>query len=127
MRELTEEELKLAPEWATHYFAYRDGDILFESDSKSTLYSSQLNGMLPVIETSGACSKSKLFRPSFCDASKYAFSDNRLSFSGGTFDACIDACDCCDGTVAEVVNFDFNKDDAIAIAKHFCLTAEDLK
>ncbi|AVM33035.1 hypothetical protein [Pseudoalteromonas phage PHS3] len=32
MRNLTEDELKLAPDWATHYIVDSDGSIIYESE-----------------------------------------------------------------------------------------------
>lgn len=32
MRDLTQEEIDLAPDWSTHYSVFDDGDIMFESD-----------------------------------------------------------------------------------------------
>lgn len=61
------------------------------------------------------------------DITQHEFSDERLSFSGDTLDADVGCCAYYDDSIAEVINYDFNKTDAIAIAKHFKLTAEDLK
>lgn len=113
MRDLTEEELKLAPEWATHYHVNHNESILFESDEKYCLYEKS-TGLTSTVGCVGVCKESKpILRKTF-DITKHEFSDklaeylflpglNRLCFKG-----------------------DIRKQDAIAIAKVLGVTGEDL-
>lgn len=118
MRDLTPEELKLAPEWATHYFIYADGGVLFESKD---MY--QMVGLPSVIKDipniSIECAPIIRF-----NISNYKFSDKQVKRVRVINDGeCL---------VTMLFNTSLNiithnRDDAIAIAKHFRLTCEDLK
>lgn len=117
MRDLTEEELKLAPEWATHYYIYADGDILFESKE---MY--QMLGFTSVIKdipnVSIECATIIRF-----DISNYKFSDKEVKSA-----RLVDGGDYLKTTLSNT-SFNtlmHNKDDAIAIAKALGVTAEDL-
>lgn len=133
MRELTEEELKLAPEWATHYYAYSGGDILFECEYKNALYSEILGFMWREMLSTGICDRSEPLPKKPFDISEHKFSDSKLNFDGFSDGALVLSAEYeqwvgdLNGYSLEELPINVNKDDAIAIAKHFGLTAEDLK
>ncbi len=121
MRDLTEEELKLAPEWATHYSVIHGCKILFESDLKCCLYENK-TGLTHSIECNGVSPSS---RPiiGFCFV-KHSFSDDEVRFakvSRNKSHVTITLSESAFGTVR------YNKSDAIAIAKALGVTGEDLK
>lgn len=130
MRELSKDELKLAPEWAV-YFAADDNDVLFLNKDKSV-------GQWLVEDFDLECG--------FDLQEKFNVTCDQLSFFDefhpvNTFDITSHewSDDCYGGSSAygdcEKLNISdgvdnslaFNKQDAITIAKHFGLTAEDLK
>ena len=121
MRELTEEELKLAPCWATHYIN-KCFIVVFLSNhlrqvfikegsyfNRLTLNDDGIDGALKI--------PSKLF-----NITNHEWSDDALCF--GCVDCEGDIEISCTDTDGE---FYIARHDAIAIAKHFCLTEEDLK
>jgi hypothetical protein len=123
MRELTEEELKLAPEWAYMYSLTSNNMVRFHNDFMFCL----CNGY---VITNVACAEPKYFNTRLInkktfDATKHEFSDQRISFNG-TLDVDI-GFGCCGDSVSEVRNCDFSREDAIEIAKIFNLTEKDLK
>ena len=116
MRDLTEEELKLAPDWATHYFKDDHGDILFESTS-GYQWASGLKLKDRIIVRGYSVKLSKPIKP--FDITKHEFSDT-VGFVE------------CDGSELTLnctgCNYvELYKDDAIAIAKALGVTGEDLK
>jgi hypothetical protein len=122
MRYLTEEELKLAPDWADSYFMNLSGRLVYFS---AITGNAQLFGHDYIIrylsEDHYAFSRCKPIPRKPFDITQYVFSDGRINFDKYH-----------NGLLVEIES-DFyecahiNKDDAIAIAKHFNLTAEDLK
>lgn len=111
----------LAPDWATHY-RFNSFEVMYESTKKWVAIG--LNH--PYIKRGPYSQNSKLTkckpiqRKKF-DISEHEFSDDKLSLLIDDADL-ISINDNCSGSC-----FDLHKDDAIAIAKHFKLTAEDLK
>lgn len=118
MRDLTKEELALAPSWATHYYAH-DDKVVFESPAhfqmlKDGALSERLNNATGYITSMAVEIKRQPF-----DISKHEWSDDDVLVLR------------CSDRVIAFQNHDENvylaRFDAIAIAKHFGLTAEDLK
>ena len=103
---------------------YSDGDLAIVDDENEVIWIDIGEGGCPHLRGNNwvVVSDEKPF-----DITQHEWSDEKLSFSGGTFDVDFGHCTNSDDSVSEVVNLDFNKADAIAIAKHFKLTAEDLK
>lgn len=120
---LTDEQIaELAPDWATHYY-YHLGYIAFASeklfckyDLEIEVFSKESKMVCKISDLGGIEIKRKPF-----DISEHEFSDDKLSLLIDDADL-ISINDNCSGSC-----FDLHKDDAIAIAKHFKLTAEDLK
>jgi len=120
MRDLTEEELKLAPGWATHYHANLNGSILFECKDRCCLYEKE-GGLTRSIECNGVCKESKPIHPKKpFDISEHEFSDSYVynAYCGsGNLSLFED-------TGLRMIKI--NKEDAIAIAKALGVTGEDL-
>ena len=119
MRELTEDELKLAPDWATHYFIYNDGDILFEGNRNYQYYNSRIKEFYKLRWLTDISEYTVPINRKPFDITKHEWSDSgieRLEVGGGVLTIY---------SPEHTVNLTF--DDAIAIANHFGLTAEDLK
>ena len=125
MRELTEEELKLAPCWATHYInkcfivvflSNHLRQIFIKEGSYFNRLTSNYDGLDGALKM-----PSKQF-----DITKHEWSDCRnlkcIGKDKGLETVCFEV-----SVFNGLAYFDLDKDDAIAIAKHFCLTAEDLK
>lgn len=122
MRDLTEEELKLAPDWATHYYIFDDGDILFECMNECTLYSIVLGIMLDVMPCNGVCSKSKEVNRKPFDITEHEFLESDIQLAeivGGRLRLHLMSSD--------LPYVDHSKKDAIAIAKALGVTAKDLR
>ena len=122
MRELTE-ELKLAPEWASHYFIFAGDKVLFvdKQNKKASTLDMINDGCCPQSYSDWFCDDDliEIKRKPF-DITKHEWSDVYFDHIDGEGD--INLRDSyCDDT------FYISKCDAIAIAKHFGLTAEDLK
>lgn len=115
MRQLTKTEIENAPEWATHYGICEDGDILFENEEFFIFASKpkkKLGQLFGVDEDSKPIPRKEFDIEAFeaDDMVKfYIDSDGDLEFDG--FDE----------------SYLLRKDSAIAIAKHFKLTADDLR
>ena len=126
MRDLTEEELELAPDWATHYYIYSDGDILFECESESALYRKNTNNnenAILTMECDGICFKSIPINKKPLDITKHEFSDKDIRLSSlceSKIELAVDDCG-----IEHYLTF--NKSDSIAIAKALGVTGEDLK
>lgn len=126
MRELTKEELKLAPDWATHYHANHNESILFECHYQYCLYEKGAGLTVPV-GCFGVCKESKPIPKKPFDITKHEFDDpawsiNEVNAEHGYIDfynheTCTD-----DG---DHESHSINKDDAIAITKALGATAED--
>lgn len=123
MRDLTEEELKLAPDWATHYTKTGNQVTFFNELKVQSSLGGELDDIIYDnnygIESGDVRIPSKPF-----DITKHEFSDS--SFQGGAYiaddgDLVIRASKC------EIACFCANKNDAIAIAKTLGATAEDFK
>ena len=110
MRDLTQQEIDNAPSWATHYVLNCDG-VMFESLSKTQMMiKGQLTDLIP-----------------FGGVSVGAKPIPRKSFDIKPFIHWLDPSYDCDAG-GEHCYFDaINKDKAIEIAKHFNLTADELK
>jgi hypothetical protein len=119
MRELTQKETDNAPSWATHYDAVGDS-VMFESkDNTQMMIKGQLGNLIPF----GPVSEDSQPIPSKgFDISEYHRNESNESFF-------------VDGDLITLVRrdnytnpyFELTMKDAIALAKHFKLTAEDLK
>ena len=123
MRDLTEEELKLAPDWATHYdtdfmvaypvkvtFIDEDRAVdLFQNDNLGDIYDNNL----------GIRKEDRLIVKPF-DITKYEFGDTIQHFESYGSELSLY---CVDG----FRHVELYKDDAIAIAKALGVTGEDLK
>ena len=120
MRDLTQQEIDNAPSWATHYVLNCDG-VMFESLSKTQMMiKGQLTDLIPFGGVSiGA---KPMPRKSF-DISEYEFkyfdsacvsvdSENEIEIQIHEAQECTKY---------------ITKSDAIALAKHFKLTADELK
>jgi len=132
MRELTEEELKLAPDWA-YFYGIFNGEVVFMSRGRDdngdyTFYHKEhgiYKGREPIYMLCDKVIKQKPF-----DIAKHEWSDvakdchilfNAPSWAGGDLQICIADPN---GNYADDVLI---REHAIAIARHFGLTAEDLK
>lgn len=117
---LTDEQIaKLAPDWATHYY-YHLGYIAFVSeklfckyDLEAGVFSKQSNMVCKINDLGGIEIKRKPF-----DISDHEFSDEAARFVKGSSDFIVLSTD---------RDLSLSKRDAIALAKNFKLTAEDLK
>lgn len=118
MRELTKEELDLAPSWATHYVITGNNYVMYESEYHWC-----------TSEDFSRCCNSKVShdakpinRKPF-DISEYEFSDKDLSISGICAKRLIEIKinDCGINSYGTL-----NKQDIIAIAKALGVTGEDL-
>jgi hypothetical protein len=124
MRDLTEEELKLAPEWATHYnlfdeargrvlFSCHERFVILDSDGGVFEKGSIEEGYNPCLDDSDA----PILK---FDISEHEFSDAEIE--------CVPA----EGNKLLLVNYSgdnsalLDKPDAIAIAKALGVTGEDL-
>ncbi len=113
MRDLTEEELKLAPEGATHYYAFDNGDILFECSEKCCMY--KINyGLTGSLDCNGVCKESKPITRKPFDITEHEVSNHVTVLESGDI-------------VVFGSGWIINKDRAIAIAKALGVTGEDLK
>ena len=125
MRDLTEEEFKLAPEWATHYcidmdgiyFSHETGFALYDTISKSFVEEEQ-DCPLSCIEDCDKLITKRASNEKPFDISEHEFSDEglldvRLASNRVIVDS-------------ELLTSSYSKDDAIAIAKALGVTGEDL-
>ena len=119
MRDLTEEELKLAPDWATHYWVH-DGKVMFESVDLFQLLNNR--------ELTDSYSNDSGYITSFAvEIKRKPFDIGEYYFSSSNINGCIVDCGFLNlsFSVSERGCF-FDKDDAIAIAKALGVTGEDL-
>ncbi|QGJ84288.1 hypothetical protein [Pseudoalteromonas phage XCL1123] len=124
MRDLTEDELKLAPEWATHYWVH-DSKVMFESVDLFQLLN---NG-----ELSDTFSNDSGYITSLAvEIKRKPFNISEHEFSCENFKACKPSW-IGDDLQVEIIDSDFthheallNKTDAIAIAKALGVTGKDL-
>lgn len=129
MRDLTAEELALAPEWATHYQFGVLGNLIFLSLRKMLAWNVNLPMSLTVDldDCSHLICNPKPIQAKKFDITQHEWSDCRnLQFAGrdeGLDTLCFKV-DVGDGVVAF---FDLDKDDSIAIARALGVTPEDLK
>lgn len=124
---LTDEQIAaFAPSWATHYdINEKYKCILFESEHLYTILEWD-SGMFAHALPQRLCGLSESSKPiprkpKPFDITQHEFGDDKLSLLIGEGDL-ISINDNCSNSC-----FDLFRDDAIALAKHFGLTAEDLK
>lgn len=119
MRDLTEEELKLKPDWATHYWIH-DNKIMFESEAYFQLLGDGVLGCRYSNAAGYVSSHAEEFSKKPFDITKHEFSDWEISSADFEHD---------EFTLRffEVNAIHLNKDDAIAIAMALGVTGEDLK
>lgn len=119
MRQLTQQEIDQAPEWATHYVIPAGIEAIRWRDSKHFQWSDcdckQNLGGWSILECQ------PIPRKEF-DISAYEFSDLEIE-RAIQHDSDEVQLDMMDGSRPALIN----KRDAIALAKHFKLTSEDLK
>lgn len=122
MRDLTAEELALAPKWANRYFIKHGRDVYFIS---STHFRAVLIGVndKPFSISQGCI---ELANSMSIPLIKKPFDITKHNWNGVDFEG-VDS----DGDISlsqsyYVDSFYISKRDAIALAKHFNLTAEDL-
>ena len=120
MRELTEEELKLAPDWAYMYSITSNNNVRFHSDLMFCIFNGHVVSDIVISEPENF--GTRLLNKKPFDITKHKWIDGALCFG------CVD----CEGDI-EISCTDVDgefyiaRNDAIAIAKHFGLTKEDLK
>ena len=120
MRDLTPDEIKAAPDWATHYTIVDDTHILwesaptFESDAitRHTTHPVQSIGLVP----------DRIIPMVYLPIPRKEFDISEAWNDDDAFDCYLD------GTDEEklIIDGEVNKRRAIFIAKHFKLTASDL-
>lgn len=115
MRDLTEEELKLAPDWATHYIVDSFDDVVYQSENLFWW----VNLISPVSHNNMIEGAVEITKKPF-DITKHDFSDWEISSADFEYD---------EFTLRffEVNAIHLNKDDAIAISKALGVAGEDLK
>lgn len=117
MRNLTEEELKLAPDWATHYAVDSDESIIYESEKLCWWV-----GRRDPLNNEGSFGNisNRAIKP--FDITKHEFSDS---------DVCIDYLNISKDKLMVETSIHtpaiLNKYDVIAMAKALGVTREDLK
>lgn len=117
MRELTKEELELAPSWATHYSFGNNNSLWFEGKNRcATVENNKLN---VVIVGMGINENSKPIPRKPFNIKKHVFSDHIVSGCHLSNDLCVVFNACSHG-------LNLTKQDAIAIAKALGVTGEDL-
>ena len=124
IRELTPQEINAAPEWAVKYWVmdnhggHRAGKICFVNKLNNiTQWQGSEKCGIPSL---GTLSFKQIPRPPF-DISEYVFSDSTIIVDESRVN------DCTLGLNTQSETFvDIRKQDAIALAKHFKLTASDL-
>lgn len=132
MRDLTDEELALAPEWATHYCIENTSASIdvcfFNKDEAVNLYHGQVGE--PYVNEFGIEDCDRLIpRLKPFDITQHEWLEETTSVERGDHDElvlCVEYWNSefeADGDTA----VHLSKSDAIAIAKHFKLKAEDLK
>ena len=119
MRDLTKEELKLSPDWATHYFIDVDDDVIYES--VSLCWWKSLDN--PMKNYTFNMRKNKAINWKPFNISEHEFIDKWVR--------CAKLADDGDYLRIDISNESFNtvihnKQDAIAIAKALGVTAKDL-
>lgn len=133
MRDLTPEELKLAPDWATHYIIHEFGMpnhcVVFCSHNWRQWVSVESRAWSPKMKSQKVPLSAIPIPTKHFDITKHEFSDfswsiNEINYVEGYIDfynheACTD-----DG---DYESHSVTKDDIIAIAKALCVTVEDLE
>ena len=119
MRDLTHQEIKSAPEWATHYFIAENYGIRWSNDSGYQWRGDEFHSISHGGATRLLRESKPIPRKAF-DISEYVF------------DGCDVSIDDLIGDFVEFKNdhsssFTLSKIDVIALAKHFKLTADELK
>lgn len=121
MRELTEEELKLAPCWATHYVIDCFDDAVYQSEKLCWW-----DSLSSPLEHGGMDEGAIIIPKKPFDIINHEWSDCRNLKCIGK-DKGLETVIFKVSVFNGLAFFDLDKDDAIAIAKHFGLTAEYLK
>lgn len=119
MRELTQEEIDLAPDWATHYYLDVCGDIWFQSNIKQ-VYMMGFQLLKERGAPYGISSRAKPIPRKAFDLSGYEFSDSDVSRVVVTKGIAYVY------TSIEKSGVDFKKADIITIAKALGVTGDDL-
>jgi hypothetical protein len=119
MRDLTEKELALAPDWATHY-RIGEAEVLYESNSKwlARSFCAPFIARGPYSQNSALTKLKPIPRKPF-DISGHDFSDEAVSFDVMNSVILIDS-------AGANLYVGFNKADAIAIAKALGVKGSDL-
>ena len=119
MRKLTQNEIDQAPSWATNYFIYTDGQEIRWQDNIGHNFMWSHEGVKFPFPRDDYNRGESINRKPF-DISEYEFEDGDIERVAVE-----------DGNVVALYNFELNtaitKRDTIALAKHFKLTADDLK
>ena len=119
-RQLTQEEIDLTPEWATHYFVDNVDDVCFESGScYQYLIKGKLLAKCDQSEFGMEEDSQPIPRKAF-DISEHEFSDSDIS------DVRVSGVVCITGGYDKPVTLTLNKADSIVLAKALGVTAEDL-
>jgi len=119
---LTDEQIaELAPDWATHY-SHNATTLTFSNTEKAVV--TDFKGVYQCSEHDnevGFKDEDKPIQRKKFDISEYEFSDERIGFLQDDKGLLVEI----EGDFYEVAYI--NKNDSIALAKHFKLTAEDLR
>lgn len=119
MRDLTPEELAFAPEWATHYIINSEDDNVIYESSKYCWW----KGMpFRMVNYTFSKSKSRLIDRKPFNITQHEWSD--ITMQGYEVAKCANSSIILNGSSKSKV---LNKADAIAIARHFKLTGDDIK
>ena len=126
MRELTQQEIDNAPDWATHYYVSElGGSDVVHYLNKEKLRMSMTDDLLGSItaKVSKRCQSYIMTKPiprKPFDIRSHTFSDEDVNYQGQSNENCLDlAVD--DNSDDDCSYFCITKQDAIAIAKHFKL------
>ena len=117
-RELTEEELKLAPDWAYMYSITSNNNVRFHSDLMFCIFNGHVVSDIVISEPENF--GARLLNKKPFDITKHKWSDCDIQCEVENDYIRFKSQSECDEFVVE-------KGDVIAIAKHFGLTKEDLK
>ena len=121
MRDLTPQEIKNAPEWATHYFIAENYGIRWSNDSGYQWRGDEFHSISHGGATRLLRDSKPVLRKAF-DISEYEFSDDEISREVQATSDCVQL-DMVDGSRPALLD----RNDAISLAKHFKLTADELK
>lgn len=118
-QQLTDEQIaELAPE-GCDFYCYKDGEVFFHNVLGLDVFNSKGESISDDFLDSGEWKKAKPIPRKKFDISEYEFSDSIAEFEVEVGDTLV--------LKSHGTWFSFDKDDAIALAKHFNLTEEGLK